>query len=157
MQPGYPAAALLAFYLIHDRIVGGKDAERIFFHLDTHKSYPGIRAEENCLLAFGAILSQSPSARATSSPSITALPLPEITPYISSLLLCEWTNGTPAPAIGLLVVYCFKDVASSGTYGIPEILSVLLIIVLHKWKKNTLLSIGGGTALYMLLVQTVFK
>ena len=40
--------------------------------------------------------------------------------------------------------------------GIPEILSVLLIIVLHKWKKNTLLSIGG-TALYMLLVQTVFK
>ena len=60
-------------------------------------------------------------------------------------------------AIGLLVVYCFKDVASSGTYGIPEILSVLLIIVLHKWKKNTLLSIGGGTALYMLLVQTVFK
>lgn len=59
-------------------------------------------------------------------------------------------------AIGLLVVYCFKDAASSGTYGIPEILSVLLIIVLHKWK-NTLLSIGGGTALYMLLVQTVFK
>ena len=59
--------------------------------------------------------------------------------------------------IGLLGVYCFKDVASSGTYGIPEILSVLLIIVLHKWKKNTLLSIGGGTALYMLLVQTVFK
>lgn len=59
-------------------------------------------------------------------------------------------------AIGLLVVYCFKVAASSGTYGIPEIMSVLLIIVLHKWKKNTLLSIGG-IALYMLLVQTVFK
>lgn len=43
MQPGYSAAALSAFYLIHDRIVGGKAAERIFFHLDTHKSYPGIR------------------------------------------------------------------------------------------------------------------
>lgn len=43
MQPGYPATALLAFYLIHDRIVGGKAAERVFFHLDTHKSYPGIR------------------------------------------------------------------------------------------------------------------
>lgn len=121
------------------------------------KVIPESAAAENCLLAFGATLSQSPSARATSSPSITALPLPEITPYISSLLLCEWTNGTPAPAGSLLVVYCFKDVSSSGTYGIPEILSVLLIIVLHKWKKNTLLSIGGGTALYMLLVQTVFK
>lgn len=66
-------------------------------------------------------------------------------------------KALPCAAIGLLVVYCFKDIASSGTYGIPEILSVLLIIVLHKWKKNTLLSIGGGTALYMLLVQTVFK
>lgn len=73
---------------------------------------------------------------------------PKFVQYLGKVLPCA--------AIGLLVVYCFKDVASSGTYGIPEILSVLLIIVLHKWKKNTLLSIGG-TALYMLLVQTVFK
>lgn len=74
---------------------------------------------------------------------------PKFVQYLGKVLPCA--------AIGLLLVYCFKDVASSGTYGIPEILSVLLIIVLHKWKKNTLLSIGGGTALYMLLVQTVFK
>lgn len=74
---------------------------------------------------------------------------PKLVQYLGKVLPCA--------AIGLLVVYCFKDVASSGAYGIPEILSVLLIIVLHKWKKNTLLSIGGGTALYMLLVQTVFK
>lgn len=74
---------------------------------------------------------------------------PKFVQYLGKVLPCA--------AIGLLVVYYFKDVASSGTYGIPEILSVLLIIVLHKWKKNTLLSIGGGTALYMLLVQTVFK
>lgn len=73
---------------------------------------------------------------------------PKFVQYLGKVLPCA--------AIGLLVVYCFKDVASSRTYGIPEILSVLLIIVLHKWKKNTLLSIGG-TALYMLLVQTVFK
>ena len=74
---------------------------------------------------------------------------PKFVQYLGKVLPCA--------AIGLLVVYCFKDVSSSGTYGIPEILSVLLIIVLHKWKKNTLLSIGGGTAIYMLLVQTVFK
>ena len=74
---------------------------------------------------------------------------PKFVQYLGKVLPCA--------AIGLLVVYCFKDASSSGTYGIPEILSVLLIIVLHKWKKNTLLSIGGGTALYMLLVQTVFK
>lgn len=74
---------------------------------------------------------------------------PKFVQYLGKVLPCA--------VIGPLVVYCFKDVASSGTYGIPEILSVLLIIVLHKWKKNTLLNIGGGTALYMLLVQTVFK
>ena len=74
---------------------------------------------------------------------------PKFVQYLGKVLPCA--------AIGLLIVYCFKDVASSGTYGIPELLSVLLIIVLHKWKKNTLLSIGGGTALYMLPVQTVFK
>lgn len=74
---------------------------------------------------------------------------PKFVQYLGKVLPCA--------AIGLLVVYCFKDAASSGTYGIPEILSVLLIIVLHKRKKNTLLSIGGGTALYILLVQTVFK
>ncbi len=74
---------------------------------------------------------------------------PKFVQYLGKVLPCA--------AIGLLVVYCFKDVASSVIYGIPEILSVLLIIVLHKWKKNSLLSIGGGTALYMLLVQTVFK
>ncbi len=74
---------------------------------------------------------------------------PKFVQYLGKVLPCA--------AIGLLVVYCFKDAASSGTYGIPEILSMLLIIVLHKWKKNSLLSIGGGTALYMLLVQTVFK
>lgn len=51
MQSGYPAAALLAFYLIHDRIVGGKAAERVFFHLDTYKSYPGIRRGRE--LSFG--------------------------------------------------------------------------------------------------------
>ena len=72
------------------------------------------------------------------------------------VLLMGMDERNACAAIGLLVVYCFKDVASSGTYGIPEILSVLLIIVLHKWKKNSLLSIGGGTVLYMLLVQLVF-
>ncbi|NSG86959.1 hypothetical protein DW904_16645 [Ruminococcus sp. AM42-11] len=38
----------------------------------------------------------------------------------------------------------------------PEAIAILFIVFLHKWKKNTLLSIGGGTILYMLLVQRVF-
>lgn len=58
--------------------------------------------------------------------------------------------------IGLLVIYCLKDVPGSGTYGIPEFLAIVFIVLLHRWKKSILLSIGGGTVFYMLLVQFVF-
>ena len=57
--------------------------------------------------------------------------------------------------IGLLVIYCLKDVPGSGTYGIPEFLAIAFIVLLHRWKKSILLSIGGGTVFYMLLVQFV--
>ena len=62
----------------------------------------------------------------------------------------------PPAVIGMLVVYCLKDVPGSGHYGIPELIAILFIVALHKWKKSTLLSIGGGTVLYMVLVQTIF-
>lgn len=63
----------------------------------------------------------------------------------------------PYSIIAMLTVYCFKDVDFSGiTHGIPEIISVLLVVILHKWKHNTLLSILGGTVCYMVLVQVVF-
>lgn len=63
----------------------------------------------------------------------------------------------PYAAIGLLVVYCLKDFSFKGpTRGMAEIIAILFIVILHYWKGNTLLSIGLGTALYMVLVQTVF-
>jgi len=156
VQPGYPAAALSAFYLIHDRIGGGKAAERIFFHLDTHKSYPGIRRGRK--LSFGFRRNSQPVALGESHflAVDNGFALAGNNAVYLFVALVRMDERNACAAIGLLVVYCFKGVASSGTYGIPEILSVLLIIVLHKWK-NALLSIGGGTALYMLLVQTVFK
>jgi branched-subunit amino acid transport protein AzlD len=63
----------------------------------------------------------------------------------------------PYSAIGLLVVYCLKSVNfKSPSHGIPEAIAIICIIVLHYWKENTLLSIGVGTVIYMVLVQTVF-
>ena len=38
--------------------------------------------------------------------------------------------------IGLLVIYCLKDVPGSGTYGIPEFLAIAFIVLLHRWKKE---------------------
>lgn len=62
----------------------------------------------------------------------------------------------PYGVIGLLVVYCLKGTVGATYHGIPELLAIGFIVVLHKWKSNTLLSIVGGTVLYMVLVQNIF-
>lgn len=62
----------------------------------------------------------------------------------------------PYAVIGLLVVYCLKDAVFTDLHGLPELIAIVFIVVLHKWRHNTLLSIGAGTVLYMALVQTVF-
>ncbi len=62
--------------------------------------------------------------------------------------------GLPYAVIGMLVVYCLKGVSpTAAPFGLPELISILCIFILHKLKHNTLLSIGGGTALYMLLIR----
>ncbi len=66
-------------------------------------------------------------------------------------------NLLPNAIMAMLVVYCLKNVSfAAGSHGIPEALTVFLVAVLHKWKHNMLLSILGGTAVYMVLVQAVF-
>lgn len=74
---------------------------------------------------------------------------PKIISYLGKVLPCA--------IMGMLVVYCLKDVHPlSYPYGIPELLAIALVAVLHIWKRNSLLSIGAGTVAYMLLVQLVF-
>ena len=75
---------------------------------------------------------------------------PEFVTYLGSVL--------PFAIIGMLIVYCLKQTTiDSYPFGIPEVISIAAVIAVHIWRKNTLLSIGGGTLLYMLLVQYVFK
>ena len=75
--------------------------------------------------------------------------IPDTVKYLGGVL--------PYAVMGLLVVYSLKDVSLfSGSHGIPEALALILICVLHVWKRNMLLSIGAGTVLYMFLVQAVF-
>ena len=63
----------------------------------------------------------------------------------------------PYAIMGMLVVYCLKGIRITAfPFGIPELLSCAVVILLHIWKRNTLLSIGAGTVCYMLLVQLVF-
>lgn len=63
----------------------------------------------------------------------------------------------PYPVMGLLVVYCLKNVSLvQSPHGIPEAIAIICVVLLHLWKNNTLLSTGIGTAVYMVLVQGVF-
>lgn len=63
----------------------------------------------------------------------------------------------PYAIMGMLVIYCLKNVSLfTAPHGLPELLAGAGVVALHLWKKNTLLSIAAGTALYMVLVQVVF-
>lgn len=63
----------------------------------------------------------------------------------------------PYATIGLLVVYCLKGISFSAyPHSLPELIAVLVIVILHRLKGNSLLSIGAGTLIYMVLVQVVF-
>lgn len=76
-------------------------------------------------------------------------PTPKYIQYLGNVL--------PAAVFGLLMVYCLKEVSFfSGDHGIPEIISIAVVVILHMWKRQMLLSIAGGTVCYMLLVQLVF-
>ena len=76
-------------------------------------------------------------------------PTPKYIQYLGRVL--------PSAVFGLLVVYCLRGVDPlTGSHGIPELISILLGVILHLWKRQMLLSIAGGTVCYMLLVQLVF-
>lgn len=62
----------------------------------------------------------------------------------------------PFAVIGLLVVYCLKDVSFlTAPFGIPELLGITVTAALHLWKRNMLISIAGGTVIYMVLIQVI--
>ncbi len=63
----------------------------------------------------------------------------------------------PYAIIGMLIVYCLRNVSFGALAGwLPSLISVLVVVGLHVWRRNTLLSIIGGTIVYMFLVQAVF-
>ena len=75
--------------------------------------------------------------------------MPKVIQYLSKVL--------PAAVFGFLVVFCLKNVEIfSGSHGIPELIAVVVVSVLHLWKRQMLISILGGTVVYMILVQLVF-
>ena len=63
----------------------------------------------------------------------------------------------PPAVIAMLIVYCLRGVSFASPSGwAPSLIAAAAVVALHLWKKNNLLSILGGTVLYMVLVQVVF-
>lgn len=63
-------------------------------------------------------------------------------------------KALPSSVIGLLIVYCLKDVKPlAPPYGLPEAAAALLAAGLYLWRRNSPLAIAGGTLAYMLLVR----
>ena len=76
-------------------------------------------------------------------------PTPKYIQYLGRVL--------PGAVFAMLVVYCLRGVSlTGGSHGVPELLGVAVTVGLHVWKRQMLLSIAGGTVVYMLLVQLVF-
>ena len=76
-------------------------------------------------------------------------PIPKVVEYLGRTL--------PAAMMGLLVVYCLRNVdIAAAPHGLPELIALAVVTGLHLWKRNVLLSIGAGTVVYMVLVQVVF-
>jgi branched-subunit amino acid transport protein AzlD len=75
-------------------------------------------------------------------------PAPEYVQYLGKVL--------PSAVLGMLAIYCLRDInVFTGSHGIPELIAIAVVVLLHFWKKQMLLSIAGGTVVYMLLVQSV--
>lgn len=76
-------------------------------------------------------------------------PTPRYVQYLGRVL--------PGAVFGMLVIYCLKSVSLfTGSHGLPEAIAIALVVALHLWKRQMLLSIAGGTVCYMLLVQLIF-
>jgi branched-subunit amino acid transport protein AzlD len=75
--------------------------------------------------------------------------IPKVIVYLGNVL--------PPAVMGMLIVYCLRNTGvMKFPFGIPELLAVVAVTVLHLWRRNNLLSILGGTVFYMVLIQMVF-
>ena len=75
--------------------------------------------------------------------------VPAVITYLGKVL--------PPAIIATLIIYCVRSVDfTASPHRAAEIIAIVVTALLHIWKKNTLISIGGGTILYMILVQFIF-
>ena len=110
----------------------------------------GILSPEYCLVAIALIATVTLLTRVLPFWIFRpGKPVPKAISYLGKVM--------PPAIIGMLVVYCLKDVNPfAAPFALPELIAIACVVALYVWKRNTLISIGVGTVAYMLLVQFVF-
>lgn len=88
--------------------------------------------------------------------ALRALPFAVLEPLRGSAFMTFLSRYMPVGIMTILVVYTLKDVSlGTGWHGLPEVIGLAVTVGLHVWRRNALLSILGGTGVYVLLVNTV--
>ena len=65
-------------------------------------------------------------------------------------------KALPGAIMSILIIYCVRNAGfTTPPYGLPQIIAIAVVAGLHLWKGNILLSIAGGTVLYMVLIHVI--
>lgn len=74
--------------------------------------------------------------------------VPQIVLYLGDVL--------PSAVIGMLVIYCLRDISfTTAPFGVRELLASLVVVLVQIFRRNSILSILAGTISYMILLQLI--
>ena len=68
--------------------------------------------------------------------------------------LINLSKNLPLAAMGMLIVYCLKDININNP--LPELIAIIFVVLTYIWKRNNLISIFGGTIIYLIMVNFIF-
>ena len=106
-------------------------------------------SETKAMIAIGIMAAVTIALRFAPFVLLAGRETPRVISYLGKVL--------PYAIMGMLVVYCLKDTSFGSLRAfLPQLIASAVVVLSYIWKKNTLVSIVGGTVCYMLLVQTVF-
>ena len=88
--------------------------------------------------------------------TLRALPFAVKEALRGSALLADLGRWMPLGAVSILTIYCLSSVdVTARSHGLNELVGVAVTAGVHLWRRNAVLSIAAGTAVYLLLVNIV--
>ncbi|BDM74653.1 putative branched-chain amino acid transport protein (plasmid) [Streptomyces nigrescens] len=88
--------------------------------------------------------------------ALRAVPFTVLAPLRSSKTVQYLSTRMPAGVMVILLAYCLRDLPLPHSGAIPPLVALAVTIGLHLWRRNTLLSLIGGTTVNVALASTLF-